>query len=118
MKSPLISAITERIFNLTLTVDVEQMSLTKNAFKFFNLIHIQKTGASSLFQPPSSQIKGNIRAVNSATPIVGLFWATSVKSKYTFIQRSDIPYAIDPIGIAEPCTVYLNSSQTTPDFWQ
>jgi len=99
-------------------VEVDQMSLSENSFNFFKLIRAQKDGASSLFQPPYGEIRGNLSAQNSTDPVVGLFWATSITSKYVFIQKSDVPYAIYPVGIAEPCTTYSNSSLSQPPFWQ
>lgn len=101
-------------------VEVEQMSLSRNAFEFFKLIRTQKEGASSLFQPPAGEIKGNIKAVNSTAPVIGLFWASSVKKKSFFIYPSDIPYLITPIDfITLPCDkFYPNSSATKPAGWE
>jgi len=98
---------------------VEQMSLTQNAYHFFDLIHAQKAGASSLFQPPYGEIKGNITALNSNDAVVGLFWGTAINKKYTFIQRSDVPYLLPPPDfVADACTVLPNSSTNPPEFWQ
>lgn len=106
-------------FSYKYMVAVDQMSLSKQAFDFFKLIRIQKDGASSLFQPPSGEIKGNITAANSNASVVGLFWATSIKTKYIFILRSDVPYLLTP---PDPdtgaCTGYKNSSTTQPKFWE
>jgi len=100
-------------------VTVDQMSLSKASFDFFKLIRIQKEGASSLFQPPSGQLKGNVTGVNTTEPVVGIFWATSIHSKHIFIERSDVPYLVTPpdpdIGA---CTGYKNSSTTQPTFWE
>ena len=99
-------------------VEVEQMSLSKKSFEFFRLIRAQKEGASSLFQPPSGQIKGNLSSVNSNEPVVGLFWATSVKAKYQFILRSDVPYLLTPMEvITDACTAFSNSSTDKPGVW-
>ncbi|CAN5382059.1 hypothetical protein BH09BAC3_BH09BAC3_13870 [soil metagenome] len=75
---------TETFFDRYL-VEVDQMSLTKSAFDFFKLIRAQKEGTSSLFQPPSGEIRGNIKPVNNNSMIVGLFWATSITTKSLFI---------------------------------
>ena len=100
-------------------VEIEQMSLSRNSFDFFKLIRAQKLGASSLFQPPSGEIRGNIKAVNNHDPVVGLFWATSIKKKSIFIYPSDIPYRVPPIEyITDDCsTSYPNSSTTKPTSW-
>ncbi len=99
---------------------VEQMSLSRNTFDFFKLIRAQKEGASSLFQPPYGEIKGNIKAIDSQDPVVGLFWATSISSKAIFLTQNDVPYPVTPPDvIADDCsTFYENSSTTKPEFWQ
>ena len=100
-------------------VEVEQMSMSKKAFEFFKLIRSQKEGVSSLFQPPSGEIKGNFKAVNSTAPVIGLFWATSIKSKSIYIRRSDVPYGVPPIPeIRYPCTWYPNAVNVKPSNWE
>jgi hypothetical protein len=98
-------------------VEVDQMSLTEAAYDFFGVIRDIKTNASSLFQPPPAQVRGNITAVNSTDTVVGLFWATSVTSKFIYLQKSDVPYIVIPEEILAPCTTYPNSSTTQPSFW-
>jgi Domain of unknown function (DUF4249) len=112
--------ISNNTFHDKYMVEVEQMSLSKRAFDFFKLIRSQKEGASSLFQPPSGEIKGNLIPVNNSENVIGLFWATSVKTKVKFIQRSDIPYPVTPIEfIAEDCRLrWANSSNIEPKNWE
>jgi hypothetical protein len=101
-------------------VEIEQMSLSREAFEFFKLIRSQKESASSIFQPPSGEIRGNIKAFNNSDPIIGLFYATSLRKKSTFIQRSDVPYPVTPIEYKTyPCyEAYGNASTTKPDGWE
>jgi Domain of unknown function (DUF4249) len=100
-------------------VDVEQMSLSKHSFDFFKLIRKQKETASSLFQPPAGEIRGNINAVNNNESVVGIFWASSIMKKTIFIQRSDVPYNLPPTdSIYYACTAYPNSSNVKPKDWQ
>jgi hypothetical protein len=100
-------------------LEVEQMSLTRKSYEFFKLVRSQKEGASNLFQPPSGEIKGNIQAINSTEPIVGIFWATSIKKKSIFINTSDVPYPVPPPNIDTfPCAHYPNSSITKPVLWE
>jgi len=100
-------------------VTVEQMSLSRKAYAFFKLVRAQKEGASSLFQPPSGEIKGNITATNSSQSVVGLFYATSITTKTMFIERDDIPYIPAPMPeVMYPCTYYPNSSINKPQQWQ
>ena len=101
-------------------VEVEQMSLSRKSYEFFKLVRAQKVGASSIFQPPSGEIIGNVHAINSTEAVVGIFWATSVRSKSIFIARSEVPYLLPPIYFAtEDCTrYYANSSTDKPAFWE
>jgi hypothetical protein len=101
-------------------VEVEQMSLSRTSFDFFRLIRGQKENASSLFQPPSGEIRGNIRAVNSDEHVIGIFWATAVRYKSLYIDRSAVPYTLPPIVfVPDACTSYYRNSTTTkPDVWQ
>ena len=99
-------------------VSVEQMSLSRTAYEFFMLVRAQKEGASSLFQPPSGEIEGNIHPRNSSARVVGLFWATSVKRKSVFIPKSDVPYWIPPLNFPNSCTSLPNSSNIKPENWE
>lgn len=111
--------INEVLFYDKYMVDVEQMSLTKQAYNFFKLIRSQKEGASSLFQPPSGEIRGNINAVNNNESIIGIFWATSINKKTIFILPGDVPYKlVEPVPILYPCTNYPNSTTVKPAGWQ
>lgn len=112
--------ITSATFYDKYLIEVEQMSLTREAFEFFKLVRAQIEGAKSLFQPPSGELKGNIKATNSTDPVVGLFWATSVTSKSIFINRSEVPYNLQPIFfVTDDCTKYYpNASIIKPELWQ
>jgi hypothetical protein len=101
-------------------VEVDQMSMSRKSFEFFRLVRAQKEGASSLFQPPSASITGNIKAINSSAPVVGIFWASSVKKKSMYIDRTAVPYPLPPIFyVTEACTDYYpNSTTTKPANWE
>lgn len=98
---------------------VDQMSLSRTSFEFFKLIRDQKENAADLFQPPAGELKGNIHAINTNDPVVGIFWATSIKSRSRFINSSDVPFNLTPIStIKEDCREYYEHSSTQiPDQW-
>jgi hypothetical protein len=111
-------AINSIMFDEKYLVLVEQMTLSKKALDFFKIVRTQKEGASNLFQPPSGEIRGNMKSISGNDVIVGLFWATSIKKKTIFIYRSDIPYPLTPKRIdTNPCYIYENSSTTKPELW-
>lgn len=106
-------------FHEKFRVEVEQMSMSRTAYEFFKLIREQKENASSIFQPPSGEIRGNVRSVNSNRPVVGLFWATAVRKKTIFIYPEDLPVNLTPIDyITLPCyEFYKGSSNQKPEGW-
>lgn len=101
-------------------VEIDQMSLSQEAFDFFRIVREQKESAADLFQPPSGEIRGNIRAINSGDAIVGIFWATSITKKSLFIYPTDIPYPLPPIDfVTLPCNrFYPNASTVQPENWE
>ena len=99
-------------------IRVEQMSMSRNAFDFFNLVRAQKIGATDFFQPPSGEILGNLTA-SDQTVVVGIFWASAVRTKDRFLYKSDVPYPIGDIPFApKPCyDVYDNATTIEPEGW-
>lgn len=94
-------------------VSVEQMSLTRTAYDFFRLIEVQRTSASSIFQPPSGEIVGNVVADDENDRVIGLFYASSIDRRYEFIQREDVPFLLTPtITFPESCLLQFENSTT------
>ncbi len=109
-----------RFFYKKYYVEVEQMSLSQNAFDFWNSVKKQKETSSDLFQTPSGKTTGNVRSVgDTKRPVIGLFGVSSVRKKTLFIPPSALPYSLLPIDtVAESCTqLYRYSTVTKPSFW-
>jgi hypothetical protein len=100
-------------------VQVQEMSLTPETYLFWKLVRSQKLGLSNLFQPPSAQLKGNIKSINTDDEALGIFWAAGFNSKSIYIDKKNIPYIIPAqFEIIAPCTFLPNSSNQKPSFWQ
>lgn len=100
-------------------VKVEQMSLSRVAFDFFRLMKVQRESASSIFQPPSAELVGNVIPNDPEDRVIGLFWASAIDTEVKFIERSDIPYLLTPtIQVPQPCnTFYPYSTTEKPAEW-
>lgn len=111
--------LTRAAFHDKYLIEVEQMSLSRNAFDFFKLIRNQKENASNLFQPPSGEIVGNIQAVNNSRAVVGIFWATAISKKSLFLYKADLPYPIPANEIIwESCyDSYPNATNQKHPLW-
>ncbi len=66
-------------------VQVEQMSLSGNAYRYFKSIREQQDATSSLFQPITGQIKTNISDINHTTQIQGIFYAAAITKKQIYL---------------------------------
>lgn len=111
---------TKSLFLNKYRIEVQQASISKDVYDYWKLVKVQKEGGSSLFQPTSAKIRGNLTCINDATAeIFGLFSVSSIKRKSVVISRDDIPYKLLPIDtLADDCRfLFKNSTNVKPDFW-
>lgn len=110
------------IFMHKIRIEVSQMTLSYNAFRFYKAIRDQKNAVDNLFQPVSGKIPTNfIQTSGNPLDIQGLFHAVGVDRKSTYIRREDVPNA-DLIprvaGGNVVCTdLFPNSTSQQPAFW-
>jgi hypothetical protein len=101
-------------------IDVQQLSLSEEAYNFWDLIEKQQKGATDLFQPDAIKIKGNIKSIsNPNEQALGFFGVSGVASKSTYIEQSEIPYELPEIEtIRYSCLNYFKNATTEkPSFW-
>ncbi len=101
-------------------IEVEQFSISKNTSDFWDKLRQQQQTGSDLFQVPPPKTVGNIKSVTpGATPVLGLFSASSVKKKSMFIDKTSIPYQLPEIDVIPESCLQLSkySSNVKPLFW-
>ena len=84
-------------------VDIRQLSLTKDAYRYFQLFQQQTQNTGGLADTPPTALAGNVRNVaNSQESVAGYFTASAVSLLHQWLDRKDtqgIPYgATDPLG--------------------
>jgi hypothetical protein len=100
-------------------VEIQELSLTPETYLFWKLVKAQKEGVSNLFQPPSADIKGNVKAIGSSEEVLGIFWAAGIHKKSIYLDKKNVPYRVLPIDtLAAPCQFFTNSSNQKPSFWE
>ncbi len=111
-------------------VKAEQMSLSNTAFQFWKVFKDQKQGATSLFQPAFGKSRTNLYSTNSDEPVMGIFYASAVRSKVMFLTASDAPIKVPPYDfepLSSNCVLWTdcrtlsafpNGSNTPPPEWQ
>jgi hypothetical protein len=98
---------------------IEQMSVSKTVYEFWDEVKTQKRLASDLFQTPVSKVTGNIRAISGSTRVLGYFAASSIRDTSFFITRDAIPFGPPPIDIVTESCLEGNPFATNikPAFW-
>lgn len=106
-------------FNERYRVEVTQMELSQDVYDFYSALRKQMLNASSLFQPPFFELRGNVEAQNQGPRVVGIFSATATTRQHLYINRADVPYDMVSEPIAADCrAVAKNSSNQIPPFWE
>lgn len=101
-------------------IEVEQLSLSDEAYEYWNLIQKQQEGATDIFQPNSIRIKGNMKCIsNEDEEVLGFFGVSGVVSNSVFIEPSVVPFVLPPIDtIKRSCLEYYKYPTTQkPSFW-
>lgn len=112
--------ITGRTFYQKYLIEIEQMSLSREAFEYFKVVENQHEGAGSLFQPPLGVPRTNIFNINGDKTINGIFYVSAVTRKLKFLTRADVEKFIS-VPIAQPynssCLDFVNSTTAEPADW-
>jgi len=100
-------------------VEIQELSLTPETYLFWKLVKAQKEGVSNIFQPPSAELKGNVKALDSSEEVLGIFWAAGIHKKAIYLDKSNVPYLVQPIDtLAAPCQFFTYSTNQKPSFWE
>jgi hypothetical protein len=85
-------ALTPYNFMYKFRAEIQQVNISRRAFLFWKGIEDQQNGVNSIFQPVTGKLPENFEVIGeNPGPVYGLFYASGVKSKSTYIQRRDIP---------------------------
>lgn len=113
------------IFMYKIYYEVEQLTLSDGAFRFYKSIRAQQEAVDDLFQPISGKIPTNLKQVSgSEYPIYGYFYSAGLSKRTMEINRADVPAGIEipstsgTGGDALVCLdLFPNSTTAKPDFW-
>lgn len=101
-------------------IEVTQMSVTEEAYRFWDLVRRQQQANGSLFQPNNFPIRGNVKSRSDSKFVsLGYFGVYGMTKKSIFINRFDFPVSLDPPGIIfETCHgTYPGATYEMPEFW-
>ncbi len=116
-------------------VDIEQMSISPQAYAFFKNLELQSQATGGLADTPAAAIIGNIRnTTNQADKVVGYFSVVSVQKKSHWVDRKgangDFEYILEHVPFEEPpsmditrpplvkCVKSATRTPVRPNGWQ
>ncbi len=115
--------ITAWTFMYKVHAEVQQLSLSQQAYQFWSAVKAQQGAAASLFQPVSGKIVSNFEQITGPDAVLeGIFFATSIHRKSVFIGRNDVPLqGIIPrqtLQYKSSCRIlFPNSTTVKPAYW-
>jgi hypothetical protein len=100
-------------------VQVEQLSLSEEAYNFWRLVKTQQNSSGNIFQPNAVKIRGNIKCVSDPEDeVLGIFSVSGVTTSSIFIEPTEIPYTLEPIDtLTVDCRDFAFSTPLKPLFW-
>lgn len=101
-------------------LEVQQLSLSQEAYNYWDLVQKQQQGSTNLFQPNAIKIRGNVRNINDEDEeVLGTFSVSGMVSKSVYVDVSDWPYPLPALDtIPYSCLDYFKNPTTTkPLFW-
>ena len=99
-------------------ISVDQLAISRSTYEFFNLINEQLSITGGIFDPPPSEIKGNILNLDEPdVEALGYFFAADVSTKSVFLDRSIIEEFRIEEQLNDDCRVIDGASTIRPDFW-
>ncbi len=98
-------------------IRIEQYSLSRKAFQFYNLLNEQLSISGDIFDPPPAGTNGNIvNITNPEQQVIGFFHASDYYSDSIYIEKSAILEANADKLVPEDCRV-LGGDVNTPSYW-
>jgi hypothetical protein len=102
----------------TFRIDLEQYSISQEAYRFLRLAKQQSELSGSVFDPPPANIRGNIISLDNPDEVVlGYFMAAGETSKRIYISGADLDFRQPKGLITDDCRVVDGAVVNPPMDW-
>ncbi|HSI91326.1 MAG TPA: DUF4249 domain-containing protein, partial [Adhaeribacter sp.] len=111
--------VTPRYMGIKYHVNLQQHSLSQNAFEFWSMLEKQAVGTGSLQDAAPANAWGNMYNVQKPDErVLGYFGASAIARKEGWFQRSDVPFFLPRFVYPDDCRAIPGATTTRPPFWQ
>ena len=100
-------------------VEIEQLSISKGAYQFYDLLNNQLSIDGDVFDPPPATVRGNmINLQDPEASVIGYFFAADVKSRAIFLSRDMLEEFQLPRQVNDDCRTLPGATTFQPPFWE
>ncbi len=102
----------------TYRIDIDQLSISQEAYRFLRLVKQQTEISGSVFDPPPANIRGNIISLdNPEETVLGYFIAAGERSKRIYIKGSELSFRQNRLIIPDDCRLVPGAQIDQPFDW-
>ncbi|WP_192347820.1 DUF4249 domain-containing protein [Algoriphagus sp. Y33] len=102
----------------TFRVDLRQLSITAEAYRFLRLVKQQSETSGSVFDPPPASIRGNMVSLDDPDEVVlGYFIAAGETSQRVYIKGTELDFRQNVGGVPDDCREVDDSVVNPPADW-
>jgi hypothetical protein len=108
-----------RRFINTYRIDVRQLNVSQDAYRFLRLVKQQSEISGSVFDPPPANISGNMISLDDPEEVVlGYFIAAGESQKRVYIKNSQLDFVQPRAIIPDDCRVIAGARLSPPFDWR
>jgi hypothetical protein len=97
---------------------VYQHAITAEAYEFYRVMGQQKESTGTVFDPPPSEIKGNMfRVGDEKEQVLGFFEVSGVAVRQVVIVPENIPFDVGAFAYPDDCRVMRGATNQRPEGW-
>ncbi len=105
-------------FSDTYRIDLRQLSITQDAYRFLRLIKQQSEISGSVFDPPPARITGNMISLDDPDEVVlGYFMAAGETKEQVYINSLELDFVQPPTVIPDDCREVEGALEEPPIDW-
>lgn len=99
-------------------IEIDQLSISLDAYQYFDLLIEQLSISGDIFDPPPAQITGNILNVTDPDEdVIGFFTVSDVNSNQFEIYAADLPELVPLPIIPDDCREVNGATTVIPSIW-
>jgi hypothetical protein len=108
-----------RRFVNTYRVDLRQLNVSQEAYRFLRLVKQQSEISGSVFDPPPANIRGNMISLDDPEEVVlGYFIAAGESTQRVYIKNSQLDFVQNRAIIPDDCRVIAGAQINPPIDWR